>query len=200
MKIWNEVDFATGKILAYRTQMVWMAPVRTIWMDGRPHPSEHAPHAWQGFSTGKWRGEMLEITTTHLKTGYLRRVGVMRSDKAVLYERVARTGNVLTWISIIDDPAYLTEPFIRSRNFVYDPAVDPSAYPCSVVIEVAGDQTRIPHYLPGANPFLNDFVALFKIPEEARRGGAVTMYPEYLERLRSLPGAVPRNVFSPGVQ
>lgn len=193
LKIWNEVDPATGTILAYHTQMVWMAPVRTIWMDGRPHPSPRAPHTWQGFSTGRWKGEVLEITTTHLKTGYLRRNGSMRSDEAVLYERIARVGNVLTWISIVDDPAYLTEPLIRSRNFAYDPAVDPGAYPCSVEIEVPGDQTKIPHFLPGANPYLNDFAARFQIPEEARRGGAETMYPEYLERLRTLPGAVPQN-------
>ena len=27
---------------------------RTIWMDGRPQPSEYAEHTWGGFSTGEW--------------------------------------------------------------------------------------------------------------------------------------------------
>jgi hypothetical protein len=41
---------------------------RTIWLDGRPHPSENDRYTWQGFSTGVWSGNMLTITTTHLKT------------------------------------------------------------------------------------------------------------------------------------
>ena len=55
-------------------------------MDGRPHPPEYADHTWQGFSTGIWEGNMLTITTTHLKTNYIRRNGVPRSDKATLTE------------------------------------------------------------------------------------------------------------------
>jgi hypothetical protein len=31
--------------------MEWQAMERTIWMDGRPHPSEYAQPTWQGFST-----------------------------------------------------------------------------------------------------------------------------------------------------
>ena len=30
---------------------------RTIWMDGRPHPPEYAPHTFMGFSTGEWNGD-----------------------------------------------------------------------------------------------------------------------------------------------
>ena len=43
---------------------------RMIYLDGRPHPSEYAPHTWYGFSTGRFQGEHLVITTTHLKEGY----------------------------------------------------------------------------------------------------------------------------------
>ena len=46
---------------------------RTIWMDGRPHPSKYAPHTWAGFTTGEWRGSTLVTTTTHLKWGWVRR-------------------------------------------------------------------------------------------------------------------------------
>ena len=49
---------------------------RTIWMDGRPHPSEYAPHTWMGFSTGVWEGNMLTVTTTHVKQGWHRRENV----------------------------------------------------------------------------------------------------------------------------
>ena len=69
LRIWKEVDPVTQQLLAYQTHISWQAPERTIWMDGRPHPPEYAAHTWQGFSTGKWEGDMLTITTTHLKPG-----------------------------------------------------------------------------------------------------------------------------------
>ena len=47
----------------------------TIWMDGRPRPSKNAPHDQTGFTTGVWNGNELIATTTHLKTGYIRRNG-----------------------------------------------------------------------------------------------------------------------------
>ena len=139
----------TKEITAYHTEMGWMNPVRTIWMDGRPHPPAHAPHTWQGFSTGKWEGDMLTVTTTHLKPGYVRRNGLARSEKATLLEHFIRNGNVLTWISIVSDPVYLTEPYIKSRNFFYDPGYQMALYPCSVDIEVERPAGEIPHYLPG---------------------------------------------------
>ena len=79
---------------------------------------------------------MLTVTTTHLKPGYLRRNGLARSEKATLLEHFIRNGNVLTWISIVSDPVYLTEPYIKSRNFSYDPGYQMALYPCSVDIEV----------------------------------------------------------------
>jgi hypothetical protein len=33
--------------------------------------------------------------------------------------------------------------------------------------------------LPGENPFLKEFAADHKLPEQATRGGAATMYPEF---------------------
>ena len=75
-------------------------------MDGRPHPPEYAAHTWQGFSTGKWEGDMLTVTTTHLKIGWIRRNGIPRSDKAVLTEHWIRHDNNLTLVSIINDPVY----------------------------------------------------------------------------------------------
>jgi hypothetical protein len=43
----------------------------------------------------------------------------------------------------------------------------------------------VPHYLPGENPFLKEFGARLKLPDEVTRGGAATMYPEFGQRLRS---------------
>ena len=87
------------------------------------------------------------------------------------------SGNVLTWISIVSDPVYLTEPFIKSRNFSYDPGYQMALYPCSVDIEVERPAGEIPHYLPGTNPYLDEFAIKWALPREAVRGGAETMYP-----------------------
>src|SRR5688572_31214830 len=64
---------------------MWQAPERWIYMDGRPHPDELAPHTWQGFSTGEWVGQVLKVRTTHLKKGWIRRNGVPRSDLAEFF-------------------------------------------------------------------------------------------------------------------
>jgi hypothetical protein len=62
MRIWKETDPATQQVIAWHEYTEWQAQERTIWMDGRPHPPENAPHTWQGFSTGKWE----EIGRAHV--------------------------------------------------------------------------------------------------------------------------------------
>jgi len=57
---------------------------RVIYMDGRPHPPEYAPHTWMGFSTGRWVGDMLEVRTTHIKSEWFRRNGIPNSDRTRL--------------------------------------------------------------------------------------------------------------------
>jgi hypothetical protein len=154
-------------------------------MDGRPHPPEYAAHTWQGFSTGKWEGPMLTVTTTHLKTGWIRRNGIPRSEKAVLTEHWIRHGNFLTLVAIINDPVYLTEPFIRTTDWVMDPDQQIAPYPCESVVEVERPLGAVPHHLPGTNTFLSEFPAKHHVPAEAARGGAETMYPEYQSKLKA---------------
>ena len=190
VRIWKTQDPVTKEVVAWHTEFAWMNPVRTIWMDGRSHPPAHAPHTWQGFSTGKWEGDMLTVTTTHLKPAYIRRNGLARSEKATLQEHFVRNGNVLTWISIVTDPVYLTEPYIKSRNFFYDPGYQMTLYPCSVDIEVERPAGEIPHHLPGSNPSLEEFALKWMLPLEAVRGGAETMYPEYQQKLKTMPPPV----------
>ena len=178
LRIWKEVDNATQQTIAWHTHISWQAPERTIWMDGRPHPSPYAPHTWQGFSTGEWQGEILIVTTTHLKTGWVRRNGLPRSDRATLIEHWIRHGDVLTLVSIVNDPVYLTEPFLRSTDFEYAPRQQIDPYPCEVVEEVPHPQGYVPHYLPGANPFLSEFRDKHQLTNAVERGGAATMYPD----------------------
>ncbi len=184
LRIWKDVDNQTQQVVAYHTHVQWQAQERTIWMDGRPHPSEDEPHTWQGFSTGKWDGNQLTVTTTHLKESYIRRNGVPRSDRATLVEHWIRHGDFLTLVSIITDPVYLTEPFIRTTNWQLAPQQSIDPYPCEVAEEVERAEGSVPHHLPGTNPFLNEFPEKHGLPEQAARGGSQTMYPEYRIAMR----------------
>jgi hypothetical protein len=186
LRIWREIDHDTQQLVAIRTHISWQQPERTIWMDGRPHPPEYAAHTWQGFSTGKWDGDMLTVTTTHLKMGWIRRNGIPRSDKAVLTEHFVRHGDYLTLISVIDDPTYLTEPFVRTTNWAIDPHQQIAPYPCQAVVEIERPQGVVPHHLLGSNNFLREFAAKEGLPFEPTRGGAETMYPEYMLKLQGM--------------
>src|SRR3990170_544429 len=152
----------------------------------KPHPADYSAHTWQGFSTGSWDGGMLTVQTTHLKAGWIRRNGVARSDTGTLTEHFIRHGDYLTHIGIITDPVYLTEPFIRTTNWVLDLRQQIAPYPCQAVTEVDRPSGVVPHHLPGTNEFLREYAARHRLPFEATRGGADTMYPEYIEKLKTM--------------
>ena len=189
LRIWEERDPKSQELVAIKNYISTYEQTRTIWMDGRPHPPDYAAHTWEGFSTGRWEGDMLTVTTTHIKQGWIRRNGLPESDRATLVEHFIRHGSYLTHVSIVTDPVYLTEPLIKTQNFVLNErALPPQAWvwPCQIVEEIAGrERGAVPHYLPGENPFVHEFARRYKIPPDAAMGGAETMYPEYILKLRA---------------
>ena len=185
MRIASSVDPVSQDVTAWHTTMMWMLPQRTIHMDGSPPPSAYAQHTWQGFSTGEWEGDMLKVTTTHLKEGWLRRNGVPRSDRATLVEYFIRHDDYLTLVTVVLDPVYLTEPFVRTSNWVSDPGFQLSPFSCIPTVEIERARDEVPHHLPGANRYLEEFADKHGMPPPATRGGAETMYPEYRERMRA---------------
>jgi hypothetical protein len=115
---------------------------RLFHFGGQP-PKNSAP-SWQGYSTAKWEtapptgapssffglvgprvGEdshSLEVGTTQLRAGYLRKNGVPYSDKAVLREFYDRFDepNGDTWFmvtTVVEDPTYLAVPFVTTSHF-----------------------------------------------------------------------------------
>jgi hypothetical protein len=87
----------------------------------------------------------------------------------------------------VNDPAYLTEPFIHTTDFALAPNNRMTAYPCESVEEVVGrPEGYFPHHLPGTNKFLPEFADRFHLPMDATMGGAKTMYPEYRDTLKKL--------------
>ena len=180
LRVWRELDPSNQRLIAFRTYMSAWGSDRTIWMDGRPHPPEHAEHTFQGFSTGVWEANMLTITTTHLKANYIRRNGVPSSDKRTVTEHWTRHGEFLTVITVVDDPVYLTEPLVRSQNWYADPGQQMPMFYCEYTAEVpAPTPNAVPNHLPGANAFLKEVADWYGLSLGATRGGAETMYPEY---------------------
>jgi len=187
-RIWQEHNEDTQELLAIRMHLGTYQQERTIWMDGRQHPPDYAPHTFMGFSTGVWNGDTLTITTTHIKAGYFRRTGIPASDRLTVVEHWIRHGNVLSQVTIATDPVYLSEPYIRSQEFVLmDRGNQNWLYNCEYVMEVPKDKNEVPHYLPGANPWIGEFSAKHAMPEAGVRGGAETLLPEWKPGAKPLP-------------
>ncbi len=172
MRIWSDVD-NDDKVVAWKIEGDYLRDTLTIWMDGRPEPSPNALSTAAGFSTGKWEGDTLTVHTTHVKTTWIRRGnGIPASDQTTYWVHLTRHDDLLTVVTIQEDPIYLSEPHVVSRVFKFDPR---------------GNQGgRSMHYLPGKNPEADFMTRTYNLPKEAALGYAESLYPEYRHTLKSL--------------
>lgn len=116
---------------------------RLLHFGGKPAPDLQP--SWQGYSAAQWegivrgpgepdflplglnpreglRGRSLEVVTTNLRPGYLRKNGVPYSARTTVREffDLSKERNGDTWFvvtTIVEDPEYLTSPFVTSTNF-----------------------------------------------------------------------------------
>ena len=183
-RAWEERDPHTHRLIAIHWYNQTFEGKRTIWMDGRPHPPAYASHSWMGFSTGRFVGHALEVRTTHLKQGWLRRNGLPESDQATVLEFFVRHGDHLTHTAVVTDPVYLTEPLIKTTDFFRQPVDHQNwLFPCDDGEQIAGRAAdEVPNYLFGQNPFFREFGDRYRVPLVAYLGGAETMYPRSTTR------------------
>jgi hypothetical protein len=116
---------------------------RLLHFTGAPPTTGDA--GFQGFSLASWegggrgrgvapakgapappRGGSLKVVTTRLKPGYLRKNGVPYGVNATLTEYIDRLnepeGQTLLLVkSIVEDPEFLTQPFVTSTHFKKEP-------------------------------------------------------------------------------
>ena len=105
----------------------------------RPAGATPGERSWQGDSTAEWqtprggRGRAggapeppksgsLKVVTTNVRAGYLRKNGVPHSENAVITEyyslaRLRADLEMLVVTTVVEDPRYLTQPFIVSSQF-----------------------------------------------------------------------------------
>jgi cyclase len=192
------IDPKTQEITAYTITNLFGRADRTIWMDGRPHPSKFAEHQWQGFSTGEWLpGGMLKVTTTHIKHSFMQRNGLPISPYATMTEFYTRHGNYLSLTIMVDDPVYLTETFVRSASFGWEPTLNiPASRPFEVAEELPSLQKgQVPAYPLGT--IHTEYAKNHNLPQEAADGGAHTQYPEYARRVQQLVASQPAMAVPP---
>ena len=189
MRVDEILDPATDRAIGIHLRMNFQEMERTIWLDGRPHPPSNAAHTFSGFSTGSFDENTLSAYTTHLKTSYLRRNGLPRSEKATFTEHWVRHGNYLTIITHITDPVYLEEPLVRSQTWILDVDQKMGRDICESVLEIYKPNV-VPNHLPGTNPYLHEVADWYGLPWEATRGGAKTVYPEY-QKVMGKPEKLP---------
>ena len=188
----TEMRSGSGELVAYHIAGYYGGAERTIWMDGRPRPSErYAEHTWDGFSTGRWEGDALIVTTTHVKMGVIQRNGSATSPYVRMTEMYRRHGAMLVHLSWVDDPIYLAEPMVRTQTWTLRKTASASAGPPKPLafepVEEVGDKPEgwVAHYPLGTEP--RRFSELVGLPYEATRGRREALYPEYMkviERLR----------------
>ncbi len=183
MTVWPEIDPVTGGTLAF-TIGGWAdrGPI-TIWMDGRPHPSPYAEHQRAGFATGRWEDNSLVASITHLNANFIE-VGPPMSDEATITMRFTRRGSLLMIVAVVDDPIYLAEPYVISAIFENVPQLGWAAGPPCIIADEGVSEGRVPNYLPGKNPFVDEVTQATHIPREAVLGGAETVYPEYRKKIK----------------
>ena len=190
-RAWEERDPHTQRLIAVHWYNQTFEGSRTIWMDGRPHPPAYSQHTWMGFSTGRFVGNALMVETTHTKQGWLRRNGLPQSDQATSVEFFVRHGDRLTYTSVINDPVYLTEPHVKTTDFARQPVDHGNwLFACDdgeQILDRPADQ--VPNYLFGQNPFVKEINDKYKVPVAGYLGGAETMYPEYVAKLKTVTEA-----------
>jgi cyclase len=179
-RIWEERDPFTQRLVAIHYWGQIAQVDRTIYMDGRPHPPAYAPHTFPGFSTGKFDGNILTITTTHVKRGWVRANGVPQSDAATVTEHLIRHGDTITVFSVVDDPVYSSEPMsktvLMARQTI---APDAWLYACDDSEQILGRKNDyVPSLLFGQNPYYREYADKNKVPLLGAFGGPETMYPE----------------------
>jgi hypothetical protein len=114
---------------------------RLLHFAARNTASSPGARSWQGDSAATWEpaagGGSMRVVTSNLRAGYLRKNGVPYSESTTVTEHfdvapLDANGKLLLVTIIVEDPVYLTGPYVVSPHFKKEPdgsKWDPT--PCS---------------------------------------------------------------------
>lgn len=112
----------------------WMDSERTIFLDGRTHPSAGETFL-HGHSVGRWEGDTLVVETTNFKE---HPIGLSTSLPGSTRKRVTERfrlgqgGKDLNYSGVIEDPVYLARPVEWSGQWLYRPNMPHSNEKCDL--------------------------------------------------------------------
>ena len=125
---------------------------------GAAPPESRGEPSWQGFSVADWRHEpqkrgfgpadettpvpglgwTLHVVTSHLRPGFLRANGVPYGPHTTLTEYIRRFNapngdEWLVFINMVNDPEYLTLPYITTVQFKREATPRWNPWPCEYI-------------------------------------------------------------------
>ncbi|MFL2546721.1 MAG: hypothetical protein ACJ0SL_05090 [Candidatus Rariloculaceae bacterium] len=105
---------------------------RRIYMNGSGNRAIAESTAF-GYSTGRWDGDTLEVTTVDINWPWLDQSGIPQTDALRIVERFtpSEDGWVLNYQLTATDPEIFTEPVVLSRIWIWVPGEVIRTYNCS---------------------------------------------------------------------
>jgi hypothetical protein len=90
-----------------------------------------------GYSTGRFDGETLVVTTTHISWPHFNQAGIPQSEQSVITERFTSTedGSVLSYQMTVNDPVNFTRPVELSKKMLYIPSETILPFECEEISE-----------------------------------------------------------------
>ena len=125
---WKLLETPSGFAILYETFTFW----RQIFTDGRTVDPSAKP-AWMGYSTARWDGDTLVVTTTGFNgKSWLDQLGRPTTNKLKVTERFTRTHYGHMRIDVtVDDPGAYTAPWSASQLVHLRPGWEPLEFICN---------------------------------------------------------------------
>ena len=125
MEIVEQGDTIVLRIEEYDT-------IRTVHMNQTAAPADE-PFSKLGYSTGRWEGDTLVVTTTNVNWPHFDSVGIPLSDAVEIVERFipSADGSTLDLVMTVTDPATFTESVEVGKTFLAIPGIQVEPYECT---------------------------------------------------------------------
>lgn len=134
--------YQTKELIVFKYE--YFDQVRIVFMDGRKHPPEDAPHSKVGHSVGHWDGNELVIDTTHFSPATITNNGLDHSDKIHTVERykLSADGKTLMATQWFEDKETLDNNGARFIEWTKKPGEYVYPYDCDPSLAVQYQETE----------------------------------------------------------